>query len=390
MQHYSRDQDPTRRRNWRRPFAALLAAAGASVGVATFAVGASSASTHAGTAASVASASGVNKAKADLAKWYAVPTSITVSTPLKSKPPAGKTLVMLGTTQVQNVQLQQTMGMLAKLVHWHYAVVSYDPANPATFESAITTAITKHANYIFEAGLPLTPQEISQVKAAKAKWVLTSVYPVSVSGPVIADSNSAASDAVQGRILADYFVANSNGKGDAVIEHVPAYSILDGFTNSFVSRVRALCPTCKTSMVDVTIPDLDAGKLVSEVVGALQRDPSANYAVFDDGPFADGITSALAAAGLSKVKVMGEAGDPSGLAAVRAGTEAAWTGFSPVYSAYSSMDAMLRNAENMPIPEPGDSMQPTQLLDKATVGSFSAWNEPANSLTQFKRLWKVK
>ena len=394
MQHYSRDQRRTRIRNRATRYLALLAAVSASVGVGAIAEGSAAASTHARSVAAMASGSGVAKAKAALAQWYAKPSSITVSTPLNSKPPAGKTLVMLGTSQVQNVQLQQTMGMLAKLVHWHYSVVSYDPANPATFESAINTAITKHANYIFEAGLPLTPQEISQVAAAKAKWVLTSVYPATVSGPVIADSNSAASDAVQGRILADYFVADSDGKGTAVIEHVPAYSILDGFTNAFVQRVRALCPACKTSMVDVTIPDLDAGKLVSEVVGALQRVPSANYVVFDDGPFADGFSSALSAAGISGIKIMGEAGDAAGFAALKTGGDLSWTGYSVPFDSWEMMDAAFRNAEGLKVPG-ADAYQPTQLATKANAGSIQlipsigGWNYPSNGFAQFKKIWKL-
>ena len=57
-------------------------------------------------------------------------------------------------------------------------------------------------------------------------------------------------------------------------------------------------------------PGPGAGKAPSDLVSALRSNSSANYLVFDDGPFADGITSALSAAGLSgKVKVIGEAAD---------------------------------------------------------------------------------
>ena len=65
-------------------------------------------------------------------------------------------------------------------------------------------------------------------------------------------------------------------------------------------------------------------------MSALRSNSSADYLVYDDGPFADGITSALASAGLtSKVKVIGEAADVTGVAALKAGTEQAWTGFDP-------------------------------------------------------------
>ena len=287
----------------------------------------------------------------------------------------------------QNVQIQQTVAQLAHLAHWNYAVASYDPANPATFSSAIDTALSKHANYIVEAGIPVAPAILQQVEQAGAKLAVTAVYPIVVKPPVIV--NASADNSTQGNLMADYFVSDSNGKGNAVIEHVPGYAILDGFTNAFTARVKALCPGCTTTTTNVTLPELAAGQLVPTVISALKRNPSANYVVFDDGPFATGITSALAAAGLSKVKVIGEAADSAGLAALRAGTEVAWTGYSSPYATLQVVDAMFRDAEGLPIPEAQEGVQQTQLLTKANVGSVTEWNYPTDALQQFKALWQV-
>jgi ribose transport system substrate-binding protein len=390
MQHQSRSEVRDRRRPRLRRLVPLAVAAGLSLAVA--ACGSSSSSSSGGsTSASNASStsSGVATATAALKRYQSAPTKINITTPLKSAPPAGKTVVVLGTPQPQNVQIQNTFAQLAKLAHWNYAEVSYDPANPATFGSAVDTALTKHANYIVEAGIPLTPSVIKKVQQAGAKFVLGAVYPVSVQSPTIVDSDSYANDANMGKIIGDYFVSDSGGKGNAVIEHVPAYPILDGFTNSFTSTVKSLCPGCTTKTINVTIPQLGAGQLPSIVVSALRQDPSANYLVIDDGPFGDGITSALAAAGLSKVKIIGQAADPLGLAALRAGTQSAWTGFDARYQAYEDMDAMLRDAEGMPISQAQEGVQPTQLLTKANVGSTTDWNYPTNALHQFETLWKV-
>ena len=67
------------------------------------------------------------------------------------------------------------------------------------------------------------------------------------------------------------------------------------------------------------------------MVSALRSNSGANYLVFDDGPFAAGVGSALSAAGLSKVKIIGEAADQTAIAALKAGKQLAWTGFDPVY-----------------------------------------------------------
>jgi ribose transport system substrate-binding protein len=355
------------------------------------ACGSSNSSSNSSTPASGSSSASTSTAAANLAQWMALPTKINIDTPLKSAPPKGKTIVMLGTNNPSNVLIQQGMQKLANMVGWNYSLVSYDPANPGTFTSALTSALAKHPQYLVEAGLPLTASQTAMAKNAGAKWILDSVYPATVANPVLAVIDAYQQDAVMGKIVADYFIKDSGGKGNAVIEHVPAYPILNGFTDGFTKEVKAQCPGCQTTMSNVTIPDLVAGKVPSTLVSALQSNPSANYLVFDDGPFADGITSALSAAGLSsKVKVIGEAADQAGIAALKNGTESAWTGFDPAYQAYLNMDVAFRDAEGMPIPVSQEALQPTQLLTKSTIGSTTNWTAPTNAQAQFLKLWHLQ
>ena len=387
------------RRRGGRPFGLVAIIGTLVLAVALAACGSSSSSTTSsaasggGSATSSASSGGSSSTSAvaaALTPYKSLPTTINITTPLKSAPPAGKTVVMLGTNNPSNVLVQQEMAKLAKDAKWNFSVVSYDPANPGTFTQAETTALSKHPQYLVEAGLPLTASQIAMAKNAGAKWILDSVYPVSVGGAVLAQSDAYAQDALMGKIIADYFVSDSGGKGNAVIEHVPSYPILDGFTTGFANEVKAQCPGCKTSTTNITIPDLVAGKAGSELVSALRSNSSANYLVFDDGPFADGITSALSAAGLNgKVKVIGEAADVAGIAALKNGSEAAWTGFDPGYESYENMDIAFRDAEGMPIPLAQEAQQPTQLLTKDTIGSTTNWSAPTDAEAQFLKLWHL-
>ena len=385
-----------RRRPGLRRVSAIVAALAVASAIAACGSSSSSSSTSSAAASASGSASGSSSsgggsvAQAALQPYLATPTKINVTTPLESAPPAAKTVVFMGTSNPSNVLVQQGVQKLAALAHWNYSLVTYDPANPATLTAAITTALAKHPQYITEAGNPLTPSQLSTIQKGGAKVVLNSVYPVTVAPPVIAQTDSATQDALMGKIIADYFVSDSGGKGNAVIEHVPAYPILDAFTNSFQAEVTKQCPACKTSIANVTIPQLTAGQVPSVLVSALRSNSSAKYLVFDDGPFADGVTSALAAAGLGGVKVIGEAADNAGVAALKTGKEQAWTGYDPSYQAYLAMDAMFRDAEGMPIPLAQEATQPTQLLTKATVGNITAWSAPPNPLPQFQALWKIQ
>jgi ribose transport system substrate-binding protein len=336
------------------------------------------------------SSGGVKEAQTRLEKYKAAPTKILITEPLKSAPPKGKKLVMLGTNDPNNQKLQKSLKQLAGEVGWSYDSVSYDPANPATFKAAVDTAITKKADYVAEAGVPLTAAVIDKVKQAGAKWVLTSVHPVEVKDPVIVDANAYANDQLMGKVLADFFVSDSNGKGNVLVEHVPAYPILGGFTDGFQAEVKELCPDCKVKIQNITIPDLTAGKVPSVMTSALRSNPNTDYLAFDVGPFAGGIDSALSAAGLSnKVKIIGEAADEASIAALKSGKHTAWTGFDPVYSTYVMMDAMFRDALGMPIDQKKAGIQTTQILTKDNVGDITTWSEPKDALDQFKKLWQL-
>jgi ribose transport system substrate-binding protein len=351
----------------------------------------SSAAAPAGTqqAPSGTASPGIATAQAKMKDFLAPPAQINITTPLKSSAPSGKNVIFVGTSEPSNVLCQKAVEQAARAIGWSYSEISYDPANPATLQAAFTSALAKHPDYVVEAGVPTTlipSSTIAQFKQAGVKLAVTASYPSTLDGTVIAGTDGYANDAQMGQALAYYFVANSDGKGNALIEHVPAYSILDAFTNAFTSTVKSLCPGCTYQFVNVTLPQLAAGQTSSLVVSALRRNPAVNYLVFDDGDFADGITSALSAAGESSVKVIGQAADTQGLAGLRSGTEAAWTGYSPTYEGYATVDAMIRNAEGMPN-DPNEAVQPTQLLTPATVGSATTWNLPSDSLAQFLKLW---
>lgn len=396
----------------RRRVRRLVGVAGAvAVGAALAACGSTSSSSSAGGSSAAGSAStpaaagttttsgaasgGVATASAKLQQYEATPTKIIQTQSLTSPPPTGKSLVMLGTADPGNVVIQKGLKQLADVAHWSYSQISYDPANIGSFNAAIDSALTKHPDYVAEAGLPLTSQALQKVQSAKAKWVITAVCPVTVKPPIIAASNGCENDAEMGRVLAYYFVSDSGGKGNAIIEHVPAYPVLTAFTDAFTSTVKSLCPSCKTQLVNMTIPDLAAGKIPARMVSALKTNPDANYLVFDYGPFAEGINSALNAAGLGgKVKIIGQAADAGAIAALKSGQQAAWTGFDPGYQPYAMFDAMFRDQEGLPINQTEQATQPTQILTKSNINSVNIkdgfWSEPADALAQFKALWKMQ
>ena len=297
---------------------------------------------------------------------------------------------MLGTNDPNNQKLQKSLKELAGLAKLELStVVSYDPANPATFNAAIDTAITKKADYIAEAGIPLTPAMIKKVQDAGAKWVLTSVHPVEVKDPIIVNANAYANDELMGKVLANFFITDSKGKGNVVIEHVPAYPILRGFTDGFQAEVKAQLPGLQGE---------DPG----------HHDPGPGRR---QGAERDGVGAALEPGrrlrglrrrpvrGRHRLRARGRRPDGQGQdhrsgrrrgghRGLKSGKHTAWTGFDPVYSTYVMMDAMFRDSLGMPIDAEASGLQTTQILTTDNVGGITGnWGEPKDALDQFKKLW---
>ena len=350
-----------------------------------------STSTAGSSSTPAATSSAVAQAQAALQQFLAVPTTIMQTIPLTSTPPKGKTVVWVGTSEPSNVEQQTAAGAAARALGWNFSVVDFDPANPATLDAAFTTALAKHPLGVFEAGTPqsqISSGVLSAYASAGVPIVLQAVYPFNQTSTVLGNPDSYANDARMGDAMADWFVIDSNGAGKVILEHVPGYPILDAFTDTFKSDVAKLCPACSVKEVDVTLPEVAAGQTVSVVTSAVRSNPTYKYVFFDDGDFAIGINSALSAAGITGEKIGGEALDAQGAAALRSGTQSAWTAFSAYYTTYAAFDVLLRWMEHVP-GAAADGVQPTQILTPSNIGSTTVWNAPSNALAQFEMLWKV-
>ena len=351
---------------------------------------ASTAAAGSSTTAADAGSDVVAKAQDFVDQYQDSPTSIGSTQKLKAPPKPGVNVAFLGTNDPNNVLIQKKMKELSDLVGYNFSLIGYDPARPDTFQSAINTALSKKADYIMEAGLPLTPAQLKQIKDGGAKLIADAVAPITVQDPVLVSLAGGKIDSLMGEILANFFIADSGGKGNAIMEHVPSYPILNTFSEAFEKTVADGCPDCKVSRVDVTLPQLAAGKIPSLMVSALRKNPDANYLVFDVGPFAAGVTAALKGAGLDgKVKIIGEAADEAAIAALKDGSNTAWTAYDTVFSAYQAMYAMFLDQEGSTIPTEELEVVPTQILTKENVPDETRWSEPKDTDAQWKALWGI-
>lgn len=323
----------------------------------------------------------------------APPSGITQTEALPAAPTPGGLVVQITDGNPDSLRINAGTEAAAKAVGWTYKSVPKDPANPASLQTALMTALAMKPTVVSQSGQPQTVISESVMKAYEAAGVpiiLDSTYPVTSTKVIIGSSKEIADgyeyNKALGKVLADWFIVDSKCAGSAVIENVSGFPSLTGTPDGFKAEVEALCPDCKVTVVDVSLADVGAGKLSEQVVSGIRR-VGAGYVFFDNGAFGIGIVPKLKAAGLESVKVGGVSPQPEEVAGLKDGTQSAWITIGFNYVGYATMDLVFRHLQNAPLTT-NDAVQPTQLLLKANA-SDGAWDLPADSLDQFKKLWKV-
>ena len=337
-------------------------------------------------------AAAVAKAQVVVNRYRLAPTKIPVSTHLKSPAPRGKTVVALTIGNVPAaVKLFSGVKAAADAVGWNYIDVDYDQSNPATLQSALSTALIKHPTVVVLTGTDpnkLGASTVAAYRAAKVPLIALEQTGATSTGTVLV-SNADASFGAQAEALAAWFVVDSKGTGKALVASVQGVAGLMNFSNSFVQDVHKLCSTCAAKIVPVPIASALGGQEPTTVVSALRSNSSYKYVFFDDGSFASGIDSAVAAAGLTGVKIGGQDFQPAQAEALRSHAEAVWTGENVVAIGYIAIDVALRHLEGMSIAQDSNA-QGTQLMTASNIGTATDFGQPADALEQWKKLWKVQ
>jgi ribose transport system substrate-binding protein len=384
----------------RKISAAVVAVTAALAIAACSSSGSTSSTSNSGTSTSSAAATAgsgsaggadIAAAKAYQDQFLSAPTSIGISTPLTSKPAAGKLLVGLDSGLGSATVLAKYWAQAAADAGWTYKNL-ISGATPTAQQAAMSSAIQLNPAGILTSGIPEATIS-TQLALAKQKgiWVNTSASTDPPSGAMF-DTSIANPDqlAQWGKMVAAYVVVQSNGKADVQDFSLPVFPILLDFDTAFIAALKQWCPACKVtqnpqqaSAIGTTTPQA--------VVSTVTRNPSTNWLIFDLGDLATGVNAALASAGLHGLHIGGLTADTPNIAALKSKTQDVWTAYSLPIVAYRQVDSFARKFEGMPTLT---AALPTQLLTQDNVNSMvadSAQNYVgvANYRSQFLTLWHV-
>jgi ribose transport system substrate-binding protein len=340
-------------------------------------------------------AAGVAQAKAIVAKFNNPPAGIGQTVPLPKAPPAGKTLAFLVQEGVpSNALIGQAEGAAAKAIGWKYIEIPYDGSNPATLQSAFNSALIKHATAVTLTAIPTSVFGASIIAAyqrAGVPIIVGAEAPVPPpSKEIYGDADGPATFVEAAKVVAAWFVADSDGQGKAVIENVSSLTVIPIWVDAFQAEVKALCPKlCAVKVVNATLTEaVSPGQNGSLLASALQSSRGYKYLLYSDATFATGINTALASAGLTGIKIGGSDFQVEQAAALRSHTQAAWTGVSLQQLAYGNVDYALRAVEGAPLTTNNNTL-PIELMTSTNIGSQTTFNQPADSLQQYEKIWQV-
>jgi ribose transport system substrate-binding protein len=347
-----------------------------------------------GQAAQAQDASGVDLVAAQkIADQYKLPLTAITQTKKLSKPaPKGKKIIFASSGLPATQLIEGGSQEAAEALGWTFESVTYDNANPATLQAALRTALAKKPDAVIIAGnAPATygQDTLNAYKAAGVPLIVGSVCPLQATAPLVAGMLGCEVEEAAGKMFANWFIADSKGKGKALFVNVKAIPSLAAFVNAFKGEVGAKCASCSVDVLEATLAQIGENQVVSSAVNKIRSNPTYNYLFFDNAQWSKGALPALKAAGLGdKVKLGGRSLDEGALGLLQQGNDAAWTAVAYNVAGYGNIDAAVRYLIGETDVHP--VVPPVQLVTKDNAKDLHApFRYPANALDSYKALWGV-
>ncbi|MFF1261630.1 sugar ABC transporter substrate-binding protein [Streptomyces sp. NPDC058321] len=354
------------------------------------ACGSSGTSSNGGGTASGSAKSQAAAAQKRVEAYMRTPTEINQKVPLDGKIPTDKPWVIVSCELPGCRQITDGAVAAGKAAGVPTKVLTYMSTDETTYAAEMKKALTLDPIAVSPIGGSQSPWNSLQDEYRSAHVFITPIV-IGNTEPndvVTEGSGSQVQYSRTGGEMADYVIADSGAKAKILLQDVPAFSSLKAYTDGFEKQLSKACSDCKFTSLDLTPTQVASNSVVSAIVAALQKDRSIEYLVTSDGAFLVGISSALKAAGLSNVKVVGGLPDYANLTELKSGQSTAWTGQAQDQLGWVALDIVGRKALGMEIP-PADGGAVTQILTKENIGtpSETGLGVPHNYQDQFLKLW---
>jgi ribose transport system substrate-binding protein len=325
-----------------------------------------------------------------------------ITTPIKETPPPHQDVIWLA-CELTSCQggLSEGYEKAAKALGWGYEKITY---NTLKVSEGVQQAVNKEPDSMFISGIPEAAFE-SQWKEAKQKGIkifsgIESIEPEPEKNDIYYEYFNTIGYQTEAKQVADWMINDSEGKAKVATVVIEEYPTLVSEVEGIESEFKEHCPECSIERIPVTVEDVGAGKIPSEVTAYLQSHPEIDYVEYTVGGLQIGVAQALESAGIEAgaegVKFTGMAAESATVKELAEGKLAAWAAQPFKFLGWISMDAAVRAAEGEPLdPYEKSGLIPTWMMDnpesaQKVVEEGGEWAGPENYEEKFEELWGVK
>ncbi len=191
----------------------------------------------------------------------------------------------------------------------------------------------------------------------------------------------------EGRILADWSVAQKGANTNAVFYTVPELGFTASMWAGFKAQMATLCPKCTIRNVPIQFAAIGT-TAPATIVSDLQSHPSTNVAVTSTEDMYQGLPAAMSAAGVNKVLTVGQSPTPEILQDIKDGQLTAGLAVDLNTYTWTMVDAGAK-LDMGQTPQPSENGGPYQLLEQPdiTFNTTDGWPGYPDFAARFAKLW---
>ncbi|HEX4668473.1 MAG TPA: sugar ABC transporter substrate-binding protein [Solirubrobacterales bacterium] len=324
------------------------------------------------------------------------PTSIGLDKPISKPIPAGKHIEFVIPSVPSTLEFVPNLEAAAEAVGWTAETVE-GGTSPEEFKAAYEQVVRNKPDAVVSAGIPpeAVEPELEELNAAKIPIVLISAEPLPKNAKVLADVAEGETHYGYGQLLANWTTSDGGGNPDTLLINVPEFPVLDELQEGFETQYAKVCPNC--TLETKSYPAGSIGKELPQTIASYLRSHSeVKYVVATFSDMLLGVPGALSEAGITDVKLAGNAATPANVVNIAAENyEAAGSLAGLFENPWHAVDALARYFAGEPQTPKTNSTQPEWILTKKNEAEWGGkpedkWPIVADYEAQYKALWGLK
>jgi ribose transport system substrate-binding protein len=378
---------------WISRWAAAAAAVVAALAIAACGSSSNNSSSSSGSTSAQSGSSDSAKATAtaNIASLLKPEEKIPDSTPLPKAPPTGKSVDIMDCGVPACTAWAEAAAKAATTLGWHPRRI-LEGVTPQKITEAWNIVAGQLPDAVVNNGLPsaLFSKQLAVLASHKIPVLNSSVTEGAGKGQTFVEENGVKDGKTIGKVMTDWALSEVGSKANILYVTSPEFPILAAYEEGLNEELKALCPSCEKTKVEVSTAAIGSGQNTAQVVAALRSHPNINYIIgLDD--LTTGLPSALKAAGIN-VPIVGHAPGPPQFQYLREGGNYKASSVSPLFEdGWQMMDWLARFFEGVPT-APAEKEYAQFVLTAKTLPADSTkyFGFVPNFETQYKELWKLQ